>query len=504
MSTSHPPIPLRRLDANTWEIPAHGGMRVPGRVFADESLIAQISDDPGKSLTRDDPGKSLTRDDDALQQVINVAHLPGIVGHSFAMPDLHAGYGFPIGGVAAMDPAADGVVSPGGVGYDINCGVRLARTSIQLADVKDRIGELIRQLYAAVPCGVGVAGGIGRVAKPELRRVLRDGASWAVTQGLGTADDLAATEDRGTAAGADPSAVSERAIERGHEQLGSLGSGNHFLELQVVDQILLPDVAEQLGLEAGALTLMIHSGSRGLGHQVCTDALQEMGTAAARFRLQLPDRQLAAAPISSAEGQRYLGAMAAAANFAWCNRQVLMQLAAEALAQALGQSRAGIGCELVYDVAHNIAKFEQHLVDGTKKVLLVHRKGATRAALLDDSGLASRFREIGQPILIPGDMGRYSFVCVGTRASLDLTFGSSCHGAGRLLSRTEARRRARGRDLFAELRQRGVEVMAEGRQTVAEEMPDAYKDVSQVVAVMQNAGVVRPVVRLRPLAVVKG
>ncbi|MBN2360066.1 MAG: RtcB family protein [Deltaproteobacteria bacterium] len=479
-------IPLRRLDRNCWEVPAHGGMRVPGRIFADERLLAQIAQDA------------------ALQQMVNVAHMPGIVGYSFAMPDIHAGYGFPIGGVAAMDPSSDGVVSPGGVGYDINCGVRLARTNIRHDDVKERIGELIRALYAAVPCGLGVAGGIGRVAKPELRRVLRDGAIWAVRHGLGTADDIEATEDGGAAAGADPSAVSERAIERGHEQLGSLGSGNHFLELQVVDQILLPDAAASLGLVPGNLTVMIHSGSRGLGHQVCTDALQEMGRAAARYKLHLPDRQLAAAPINSPEGQRYLGAMFAAANFAWCNRQVLMQLAADALAGALGSSRQDIGFELVYDVAHNIAKFEQHLLDGQKRLLLVHRKGATRAALLDDSGLAQRFRDHGQPVLIPGDMGRYSFVCAGSRASLDLTFGSSCHGAGRQLSRSEARRQARGRDLFGELRQRGVEVMAEGRQTVAEEMPDAYKDVAQVVAVMRDTGAVRPVARLRPLAVVKG
>jgi tRNA-splicing ligase RtcB len=486
MAARSAPIPLTRIHDHLWEIAKHGGMRVPGRIYASRTLLDHIAKD------------------EALQQVVNVAHLPGIVGYSIAMPDIHWGYGFPIGGVAAMDPTDDGVVSPGGVGYDINCGVRLARTDLSFEDVRSRIPEILSRLFDAVPCGVGQSGGIGAVSWNDLDGILAHGAAWAVKRGYGTEADLAATEERGTMPGADPDEVSKAARERGRSQAGSLGSGNHFLELQVIDEIYLPKEAERMGLRKGSVTLMIHCGSRGLGHQVCTDALKTMQGAMTRYGIDLPDRQLAAAPIRSAEGEAYLGAMSAAANFAWCNRQVIMHLAGEALAKYFHRSRADLGFELVYDVAHNIAKFEQHVVGGRRRRLLVHRKGATRAAVPPDSPLIDLYREIGQPVLIPGDMARYSFLCLGCDRSMDETFGSTCHGAGRVMSRTEAKRRAKGRNLFAELEARGVTVRAQGMATVAEEMPESYKDVSDVVDVMERAGIARKLVRLRPVGVVKG
>ncbi len=486
MSKRSPQIPLEQLDEASWLVPRHGEMRVPGKVFADAAQMRELRHDP------------------ALQQVVNVAHLPGVVGHAMAMPDIHWGYGFPIGGVAATDPAAGGVVSPGGVGYDINCGVRLLRSDLRLDEIDARIPELLRKLYHAVPCGLGVGSRGGKLGETDLKRIFRDGAGWAVQQGLGEASDLEHCESHGAMPGADPTAVSSRARDRGKNQLGTLGSGNHFLELQVVEEVLDASAAQVLGLELGNLSLMIHSGSRGLGHQVCTDALKDMGQAAVRHRVRVPDRQLAAVPVHSPEGEQYLAAMAAAANFAWCNRQLLMHQTIETLEQLLGDSRAGLGLRLVYDLAHNIAKFERHQVDGETRSLLVHRKGATRAVPPRGELLPPTYREIGQPVLIPGDMGRASYVCVGLPQALDATFGSSCHGAGRRLSRGEARRRARGRDLFAELRDRGVEVCVHGRATLAEEMPEAYKDVSQVVGVMAAAGVVKPVVKLRPVGVIKG
>jgi len=482
MSDRGSAVPLTKIHDHLWEVPKHGGMRVPGRVYADERMMSEI------------------KKDQALEQVVNVAYLPGIVGYSLAMPVIHWGYGFPIGGVAATDPTQDGVVSPGGVGYDINCGVRLARTDLLYDDVRDKIADFVRKLYAAVPCGVGARGGIGRVPRKELKRILRRGAAWAVENGHGIGDDLEVCEERGTMPGADPDTLTDRALDRGIDQAGSLGSGNHFLELQVVDEIYLPAEAETLGLAAGGLTVMIHSGSRGLGHQVCTDSLKEMGRAMSRYRIRVPDRQLACAPVDSPEGKRYLGAMFAAANFAWCNRQIMMHLSAEALARALGTTRQGIGFRLIYDVAHNIAKFERHELGSTTRRLLVHRKGATRAAVPDDSPLNDTYRRIGQPVLIPGDMGRYSFLCLGTEASLKETFGSTCHGAGRVMSRSAAKKRARGRDLLAEMDARGVAIQAHGMRTIAEEMPEAYKDVARVVDVMAGAGIVRKVAKLRPVA----
>jgi tRNA-splicing ligase RtcB len=486
MGNSALSVPLNRIHDYLWEIPKHGEMRVPGRIYADRSLLQDIARDQ------------------AVQQVVNVAHLPGIVGYSLAMPDIHWGYGFPIGGVAATDPKEDGVVSPGGVGYDINCGVRVARTDLIYADVKERIPEFVQRIYDSVPCGVGAEGGIGKVSRAELKAILKKGAAWAVERGYGLEEDLEHTEERGTMPWADPDAVSQHALDRGHAQVASLGSGNHFLELQIVEEVFLPAEAERMGLVKGSLAVMVHSGSRGLGHQVCTDSLREMGRAMAKYKIRLPDRQLAAAPIESDEGKAYLGAMFAAANFAWCNRQVMMHLAAQALAGCMGTTRERMGFHLIYDVAHNVAKFEKHEVDGKVRRVLVHRKGATRAAVPPESPLSTLYREIGQPVLIPGDMGRYSFLCLGNERSMKETFGSTCHGAGRQMSRTEAKRRARGRDLLAELKSRGVAIRARGMATVAEEMPEAYKDVARVVDVMEKAGIARILARLKPVGVVKG
>ncbi len=486
MSTS--PLKVRPIDEFLYEIPAHGGMRVPGRVYASPAMMARLLDSEQHALT----------------QVANVAHLPGIVGYSLAMPDIHQGYGFPIGGVAATDPAGGGVISPGGVGYDINCGVRLMATHLQWAEIQDRLPELVGALYEAVPCGVGSSGAIPRLADKEVRDVARRGAAWVVEQGYGRAEDLERTEAGGCLDGADPERVSQRARSRGAAQVGTLGSGNHFLELEVVEEINLPDAAEALGLRVGQLVLAIHSGSRGFGYQVCEDFLRVMDRAMARHRIQVPDRQLACAPVESAEGQDYLAAMRAAANFAWANRQTMMALAEKAMAAALGVSRRSLGLSLVYDVCHNIAKLETHRVDGVERTLCVHRKGATRAFPPGHAEVPAAYRQVGQPVFIPGDMGRASYVLVGAAPAMERTFGSTCHGAGRVLSRTAARKQGKGRDLVAEMARRGVEVRATGRATVAEEMPEAYKDVTEVVDVMDGAGISRKVARLRPVGVVKG
>lgn len=456
-----------------WRIPpdAAPGMRVPGLVVADEPLMRQI------------------RTDLALAQLANGATLPGIVRAALAMPDIHQGYGLPVGGVVATD-LRSGVVSPGAIGFDINCGVRLLRTSLDAAAVEPRLPALVDALYAAVPTGVGGRGLVNLDAR-ELRRVLSDGAAWAVARGHGTREDLEAIESGGTIPGADPDAVSRHSVERGIRQLGSLGSGNHFLELQVVDEIYDADAARRLGLRGGGLTLMIHTGSRGIGHQVCTDFVKTAGAAMARYGISVPDRQLACAPIDSPEARAYLGAMRAAANFAFANRQVLAEAARRVFERALGVSPAEVGMAVVYDVAHNIAKEEEHRVDGATRRLLVHRKGATRAFP-------------GQPVIVPGDMGRYSFVLIGTETAMRETFGSTCHGAGRVMSRTAAVKAARGRRIVDELAQRGVVARAAGHQSLAEEMPDAYKDVRRVVDVVHGFGISTRVARLKPIGVVKG
>ncbi|HEY3445540.1 MAG TPA: RtcB family protein [Myxococcales bacterium] len=476
---------LRKIDENRFEIPRTGGMRVPGLIFANEKLLHSIREDP------------------CLEQVCNVAHLPGIVKASLAMPDIHWGYGFPIGGVAAMDEK-EGVVSPGGVGYDINCGVRLMTTVLDVEQVRPHIRQVVAQLFRDVPCGVGSHDAIGKLGERSMMKVLEKGAAWAVGEGYGTPDDLSHAEEGGCLRWADPESVSELAIKRGSDEVGTLGSGNHFLEVQEVAEIFDPQVAEAFGLFPGQITVMVHSGSRGLGYQVCDDSLAEMGPAMRKYGIELPDRQLASAPIDSPEGRRYLGAMAAAANFAWANRQIMMVLAQRAMTRSLAISEGDLGARLLYDVCHNIAKRETHSIDGAPRRLLVHRKGATRAFGPGTPELPEAWRSVGQPVLIPGDMGRASYVLVGTERAMSETFGSSCHGAGRVMSRGEAMRRARGRNVHLEMKERGVEVHSRAKKTLAEEMPEAYKDVTDVVGVMHDAGITRKVARLKPIGVIKG
>jgi tRNA-splicing ligase RtcB len=480
-------VQLDRVSPYLWRISpdTRPGMRVPGLVYADDTLMAAIQQDA------------------ALEQVVNAATLPGIVKASLAMPDIHQGYGLPVGGVVATD-MDDGVVSPGGVGYDINCGVRLLTTDLVAAEVSDGVERMVDALVRAVPSGVGSTGRVALTAKELRRGPVREGAGWAVSRGYGEGNDLVRMESHGRLPSADPDAVSEKAYERGRTQLGTLGAGNHFLEVQAVDTVFLPDVAESLGLDEGRLTVMVHTGSRGFGHQVCTDALGVMQGAMRRYQIALPDRQLACAPIASPEAQAYLGAMRAAANFAFANRQCLAHFAREAIERALGVSPRELGWRLVYDVAHNIAKEEVHEVDGRRRRLLVHRKGATRAFPPGHPELPESCRKVGQPVLIPGDMGRYSYVLVGAPGAMRETFGSTCHGAGRVLSRTAAVRAARGRSIADELRAKGIVARAGGRESLAEEMPEAYKDVANVVDVVERAGLSRVVARLRPLGVVKG
>ncbi len=477
-------LKFERLDQYRVRIPPQGGMRVPGLVFADEQMMQVI------------------KHDKSPEQVANVAHLPGIIGHSIAMPDMHWGYGFPIGGVAAFDEH-EGVLSPGGVGYDINCGVRLLRSDLRKHEVVDRLEALSLALYKAVPCGVGSRSEV-RLTKRELDDVLEGGAAWAVEQGFGTADDLEVIEEGGRFAGATPEKVSDRAKDRGRPQLGSLGSGNHFCELGYVAEIYDDEAAAAFGLERDAITLLIHSGSRGLGHQICDDALHSMLKASSKYGIELPDRQLCAAPLGSPEARSYFGQMACAINFAFANRQTMTHFAREALAKFFAGRPGELGLRLVYDVCHNIAKWEQHEVDGEQRRVCVHRKGATRAFGPGHPDVPARYRELGQPVLVPGDMGRYSFVLAGTGGAMRESFGSSCHGAGRRLSRVKAKKLASTRPIFQELRERGVFVRADSKATVAEEIPDAYKDVADVVDVVTGAGLAKKVAKLVPLAVVKG
>jgi len=476
---------IERVDATRWRIPRSGGMRVDGMIYTSDELIHGAIGDGG------------------AQQVANVAHLPGIVGASMAMPDIHWGYGFPIGGVAATDIADGGVVSPGGVGYDINCGVRLLRSDLPAAEARDRLKPLVDQLFRDVPVGVGV-GGEFEFAGDELRRLLAEGSGYLLAQGLATQDDLDATESGGCLADADPDAVSREAYKRGLDQCGTLGSGNHFAEVQVVEAIYDADAANALGLVHDTVVVMIHSGSRGLGHQVCTDALKELRNAPAKYGIELPDRQLVCAPVESPEGQRYLAAMRAAANYAWANRQLLAVQVRRTLARFFGQSEESLGLRQVYDVAHNIAKIETHTVEGRRVKVCVHRKGATRAFPAGHAELAERFRAIGQPVLIPGDMGRASYVLVGAQGAMEQTFGSTCHGAGRVMSRTKAIEHAKGRRIDEELAAHGIIARARERTGLAEEQPDAYKDIDAVIRCVTDAGLARKVARLRPMGVIKG
>lgn len=477
---------FEKIDNYRWRIPkSHKtGMRVPGIIYASEKMLENICQDK------------------AVEQVANVAFLPGIVDASLAMPDIHWGYGFPIGGVAATDVDAGGVVSPGGVGFDINCGVRLVKTNLKEQDVKPKIRDLVYGLYNNVPAGVGSKGDI-KVDEKEERQLLVEGSGWVVKKGYGRQEDLDYTEERGAVKGANPDAVSERAYVRGKNQSGTLGSGNHFLEIQVIDEIYDEEAARVFGLEAGQVTLMIHSGSRGLGYQICEDYTQGMIRCLAKYNINVPDRQLACAPVNSPEGQAYMGAMRCAANYAWANRQCLMHLARRVFETVFGAGPKDLGMDLIYDVAHNIAKLEKYSIGGKEKTLCVHRKGATRAFPPGHADLPAKYKKIGQPVIIPGDMGRNSYLLVGTKKAEE-TFFSTCHGAGRIMSRSAAIQKLRGRSIKGELEKKGIIVMSTGRETLAEEAPEAYKDVNEVVGVVHNAGISKRVCRMRPLGVIKG
>ncbi len=454
------------------------GMRVPARVLADDVLLAAI------------------REDRSVEQLLNVATLPGVVRHVVGMPDMHEGYGFPVGGVAGT-LLPDGVVSPGGIGFDINCGVRLLASDLRLADLGDHLTAFVHELSRSVPTGYG-RGGRVILGDAEMDAVLAHGVPWAIRAlGVGEPADVEVIEANGAMPGADPAAVSERARLRGRDQLGTLGGGNHFLEVQEVDAVYDEGVAKAFGLFVGQVTVLIHTGSRGLGHQVCTDHVAGMDKALPRFGITLPDRQLACAPVSSPEGRAYLGAMAAAANFAWTNRQVLTHRVREVALRVLGE---GAGLRVVYDVAHNIAKME----DYPEGRLCVHRKGATRAFGPSSEELPAAYRGVGQPVFIPGSMGTASFVLVGTDAALDISFASSCHGAGRAMSRGAAKRAVPGHEVRKALEARGIVVRCPSNAELAEEAPAAYKDVERVVDVVCRAGVGRRVARLRPVGVLKG
>ncbi|MFL6046944.1 MAG: RtcB family protein [Propionibacteriaceae bacterium] len=463
-----------------WRIEQHGEMRVPGRVFASSALLPDIATD------------------EALRQVANVATLPGIVEASYAMPDVHWGYGFAIGGVAATDVAAGGVVSPGGVGFDISCGVRLLVSQLGDRDIAPRRGALMDSLSRSIPRGMGKGAVWSLGSAAELADVMRNGAAYAVAHGFGSDADLARCEDGGTMAGAEPDAVSERARGRGLLQVGSLGSGNHFLEVQAVDTIYDPAVAKRLELFLGQICVMIHCGSRGLGHQICSDHVKAMGSAMAHYGISVPDRQLACVPVESVEGRSYLGAMAAAANYAQANRQVLAAAARKAFFDSIGTHEIA----LLYDVSHNLAKIEIHDIDGTPRQLCVHRKGAIRALPPGHTDLPADLREVGQPVLVPGSMGTASYVLAGVQPGG--AFFSACHGAGRALSRHQAKRKIRGADLRDQLENAGIAVRASSVQGLAEEAPLAYKDVDEVVATCEVAGLARRIARLRPVGVVKG
>ena len=479
--------PLERIDDCRWRIPRSykPQMRTDGVIYADDTLITSI------------------RQDKSPEQVANVATLPGIVGASLAMPDIHWGYGFCIGGVAATDPEEGGVISPGGVGYDINCGVRLVRTDLHAGEIKPRIRKLVDTLFSTIPCGVGGRGKI-KFSKSELGELVTAGAAYVVERGYGWNEDVAHTEANGCLDGARPGFVSDYAYQRGLDQVGTLGSGNHFVEVQIVDEIADEQAARAFGLFKGQITVTIHSGSRGFGYQVCEDSLKKLRGVPEKYGIELPDRQLACAPVHSDEGQRYLGAMRAAANYAWANRQILMHLTRQAFSQVFDRPARELGMHLVYDVAHNIAKIEQHTVEGRQRKLCVHRKGATRAFPAGHPEVPEAYREIGQPVLVPGDMGRSSWVLVGQPKAMEDTFGSCCHGAGRVMSRSAAIRAAKGRSIQRELEDVGVIARASGRTGLAEEQPAAYKDVSQVVNVVHNANISKKVAHLRPIGVIKG
>jgi len=473
---------VRQTGPLEWEVPVGfvPGMRVPGRFFLSESL--------GKIL-----------EEGAIQQLANVATLPGIIKNSLAMPDIHWGYGFPIGGVAAFS-LDDGVISPGGVGFDINCGVRLLTTPLAHKDVAGR-RDLIDQLFRAVPTGVGAKSPL-KGSPRSLDGMMTKGARWAVEAGYGVERDLVRCEEKGCMKEADTRAVSEKAKQRGVPQGGTLGSGNHFLEIQVVSEIYDPVVAKAFGISAGQVCCMIHCGSRGLGHQTCTDHLKVLESATKRYNISLPDRQLACAPIASPEGKAYFGAMAAAANYAWANRQIITHTTRQILAKMFRIEYEDM--DLVYDVAHNVAKIEEHTVDGKKMQVCVHRKGATRAFGPGTPDLPGDLAAIGQPVIIPGSMGTSSFVLRGTDTAMERTFGSTCHGAGRVMSRTQAKKRMSGKEVAEILLKKGIIVRAPNENAIADEAPEVYKPSEEVVNVVHDVGISRLVARLTPLGVIKG
>lgn len=474
---------LERIDRYRWLAPrrARAGMLTDAVIYADERLIEPILKDL------------------SIEQAMNVACLPGIVGRSLAMPDIHQGYGFPIGGVAATDWNR-GVVSPGGVGFDINCGVRLLASNLKREQVREKLRELVNELFRDVPSGTGSKGHVDCTSK-ELESVLERGAHWAIERGYGVLEDLEFCEEEGRMQSADADKVSPRARERGRSQLGTLGSGNHFLEVEWVEKIFEPETAARFGLEPDQAVVLIHCGSRGLGHQVCTDFLKTMGSAMRQYGISLPDRQLACVPIRSPEGKAYLGAMAAAANFAWANRQVITHFTRKSFNTVFGEEAR---LRVVYDVAHNIAKRERYAMNGGEQDLLVHRKGATRSFPAGTAGIPGAYYDVGQPVLIPGSMGTASYVLVGTERAMHETFGTVCHGAGRAMSRTAAKKGRDARDVARRLEEQGILVRAETRNGILEEIPEAYKDIDAVIDVVHNAGLARRVARLRPMGVVKG
>jgi tRNA-splicing ligase RtcB len=477
---------FKKISDFEWEIPAshRQDMLVAVRFFATRRLLESALDDL------------------SIEQAINTATLPGLAGPVVVMPDMHQGYGFPIGGVAATR-YPEGIISPGGIGYDINCGVRLLATHIPLMNADPYLEDLVGALDRHCPSGVGSAGEF-RLSAAELDHVCREGARWAVKKGLGNEDDLERSEENGCVEGADPEKVSKRAKERGRGQLGTLGAGNHFIEVDVIEQIFASEAAHAMGLEEGCLAVQIHCGSRGFGHQICTDYVQNLQSAVRRYNIHLVDRELVCAPLDSPEGSDYLAAMRAAANFAFCNRQVLAAAARKAFEEVFAGKIADWRVRQVYDIAHNIGKIETHTIEGKKIKVCVHRKGATRAFGPGASGLPSDYRDVGQPVLVPGSMGTSSWVLAGTQESMLRSYGSSCHGAGRIMSRAKAKKTVRGERLREEMVADGIHIRAGSMPGLAEEAPQAYKNVDDVVEVVAGAGIARKVARLRPVAVVKG
>jgi len=472
---------LKKIDEYIYEIEKQGQMLVPGRIYSSKKLLEKV------------------KEDNSLKQVKNVATIPGIQKYSIAMPDIHEGYGFPIGGVAAVD-TKEGYISPGGVGYDINCGVRLLKTNLLYEEIENNVRELLAYLYSHIPTGVGSKNAIPKLSEKEFKNVLKKGAKWAIENGFGEEEDLIYTEDHGCIRINDFRGISSRAIERGRIQLGTLGSGNHFLEIDYVDEIYNYNFAEIVGLEKKQIVILFHTGSRGFGHQVCDDALIMMRHNRNKFSYVPPDNQLISAPFYSDEGQKYFNAMNAAANFAWTNRQIIKGIIEDCLIKFLKISKKSLGIQQIYDVCHNIAKLEYY----NEKELLVHRKGATRAFGPDNINLPEKYKKMGQPVIIPGDMGTYSYLLAGTKKAEEETFASTCHGAGRILSRKKAMKMYKKENIFDRLSKNGIFLMAKDKRTVAEEVPEAYKDINEVIKVVSRVGLAKKIARFKPIAVMKG